>query len=392
LAITLKWAGAEPGCAPYLGCLEVGQASDWETFRAAARRWRMPSENLLYADVDDNIGWIAAGLLPVRQSWDGLLPVPGRGGQFEWSGFHPLEDMPQELNPECGFVASANHNIVPPGCRFSIGFDWKAPYRIGRIRQFLQAGSQLTAEDFKRLQTDEYSIQAQELVDRLKGLVPAEDSPAGQALLLLATWDCVLAKDSAAAALFELWLSSLRNLYLRNHVPAAHRQLVDERLRVDTVIRLLDGMPAHLARALLTSALAAAVLEGQRRLGPRMDLWRWGSLHKMRFAPPIGLPPELAADFEPGEFECGGDEETLTSTRGPDYRCNYGPAYRQILDLADWDRSVFVNAPGQSGDPDNRHFNDHTALLLEKDYAPLLYSRAAIARHVAERLILRPAS
>ena len=105
----LRFVGSEPGTAGYLAQLSIARARDWNSFRAAAARWKLPTENLIYADVDGNIGWVAAGLMPKR-SWSGLLPVPGTGG-FEWTGFRTIDELPQSLNPASGFIATANHDI-----------------------------------------------------------------------------------------------------------------------------------------------------------------------------------------------------------------------------------------------------------------------------------------
>jgi penicillin amidase len=389
-ALALRWTGEEAGAAAYLGCLGVDQAHDWASFCSAIRRWRMPSENMIYADVDNNIGWIAVGLLPIRQNWDGLLPVPGSVGRFEWSGFRGIEEMPQEFNPPRRYVASANHNIVPTGSPVDIGFDWKASYRIDRIRQVLEGRTSITVEDFKLLQTDEFSLRARRLVTLMRDLQCPTSQPIQHAVAILNAWDFVLAQNSAPAALFEIWLSRIRSLFLERHVNEFQRNVARKYLQTETIVQLLQTLSADDVRTLLMDALTSAVQEGSARLGPDMSRWRWGALHKARFYHSIASDSNQADTFDIGDFECGGDEETVNSTRGPDYGCNYGPSYRQIIDLADWDRSLFINAPGQSGDPRSRHYGDHLCLWQRKEYVPLLYSRAAVERHTIQRLTLRP--
>ena len=115
--VALRWAGQEPGTAGYLGSLALGQVRDWEGFVEAMRAWKVPAENIVYADVDGNIGWVAAGLMPVREGWSGLLPVSGHSGRFSWGEFLDVEDLPQLFNPESGYIATANHNILPRDTR-----------------------------------------------------------------------------------------------------------------------------------------------------------------------------------------------------------------------------------------------------------------------------------
>lgn len=388
-ALAIRWAGAEPGSAPYLGCLAVDQAHDWPSFRTALRGWRMPSENMIFADVHNNIGWTAVGLLPVRR-WDGLLPVAGHNGEWEWQGFVPQEQLPYDYNPVRQFVASANDNIVPPNYPFHIGYDWKAPYRIERIRSVLGQKRDITQADCAQLQADELSLQARKLIDLLRPWITPAPVMVHDALEMLLNWNCVLAAESPAAALFEIWLSQIRSHFLDRHVDATARSVVTVYLQLDTIIRQLPTLATDLLRGLLIDSLMAAVNEGISRLGPDMAQWKWGAMHVLRFRHPLVGMSSLDGSLNISDLECGGDDETVNSTRGPNYTCNYGASYRQLLDLSNWDRSSFINLPGQSGDPRSPHYSDHVTFWRRKDYAPLLYSRDAVQQHAAHRTILQP--
>jgi len=137
-----------------------------DQFEAAMARWKLPTENIVYADRDGNIGEHSTGLTPLRKSWTGLLPVPGAGG-YEWSGFVPVNELPHSFNPDRGFVATANHKMIPEGYPFKIGFEWANTYRVDRIREVLHAahgGKKLDVEDMQRLQSDAVSLPGRELV------------------------------------------------------------------------------------------------------------------------------------------------------------------------------------------------------------------------------------
>src|SRR5262249_39539988 len=123
-AYALKWVGSEPGGAAYLGCLALNRAGNWQQFLEALQAWKSPSENMIYADVDGHIGWVAAALTPLRKGWDGLLPVPGATGEYEWQGFLPVPSLPQLFDPARHFVATANHNILPPQYAHAISYEW----------------------------------------------------------------------------------------------------------------------------------------------------------------------------------------------------------------------------------------------------------------------------
>src|SRR6266705_2374396 len=132
-AFVVRFVGSEPGTAGYLAQLSIDRARDWPSFLEAAARWKLPTENLVYADVDGHIGWNAAGLMPVR-GWSGLLPVPG-DGRYEWQGMLPPRELPQAYDPPSGMIVTANHNILPPGYPHALNYDWAPPYRAQRIDQ-----------------------------------------------------------------------------------------------------------------------------------------------------------------------------------------------------------------------------------------------------------------
>src|SRR5205085_1390620 len=130
-ALALRWVGGEQGTAGYLASLAIDRAQNWDQFESAVARWKVPSENLVYADTAGNIGEHSAGLAPIRK-WTGLLPVPGAAG-FDWAGFVPVNALPHSYNPREGFIATANHKMIPDHYPYKVGFEWASPYRIKRI-------------------------------------------------------------------------------------------------------------------------------------------------------------------------------------------------------------------------------------------------------------------
>ncbi len=204
-ALALRWVGAEPGTAGYLGSLAVDRAQSWQEFEAAMTRWKVPSENIVYADRDGNIGEHSAGLAPLRKNWTGLLPVPGTG-EYEWSGFVPTGELPHQFNPAVGFVATANHKMIPEGYPYKVGYSWAPPYRFQRISQVLQqaqSGDKVDVDALERLQCDVLSLPALQLIALLRASPAREKSSAAELLL---GWDGEVKRDSAAAALYEVWL------------------------------------------------------------------------------------------------------------------------------------------------------------------------------------------
>ena len=385
-AIALRWAGQEPGTAGYLGSLALDQATDWDSFVDAMRAWKVPAENIVYADVDGNIGWVAAGLMPVREGWSGLLPVPAHTGRYRWTGFRTVDELPQIKNPASGYVATANHKILPPEYPHDLGFDWSAPYRFDRIDEVLSQAGTFTVEDFQQLQHDETSLPARQLVGMLRGLPDLQSEAAG----LFDGWDFVLDADSSAAALFQAWMKKLPREFLDSQVREEARALVERYLQLPTLVQKLGEIGAEERLRIMAGSLDEAFQELRSRLGADSSAWRWGALHTIGFRHPLSNSPARREAFDLKPVERGGDGFTPNATRGPGYSQSSGASYRHILDVGDWDRSVFTSTPGQSGQPGSPHYDDLLPLWARGEYAPLAFSREAVESSTANRLVLRP--
>lgn len=385
--VALRWAGQEPGTAGYLGSLALDRVEDWDGFVKAMRAWKIPSENIVYADVDGDIGWIPAGLMPIRKKGRGLFPAPGWKPQYGWAGFREIEDLPRIRNPDQGYVATANHNILPAGYPYDLGFDWSAPYRFRRIDDTLSKGGKFSIEDFQKLQHDEVSLPARELVAMLEQ-VPQEAT--AQARAVLAGWDFELDKDSGPAALFEVWLRKLPAEYVGSQAPPAEQALITRNLQTPTMLDGLRALPDAQRSLVLNVSLADAWAETRGLLGDDPSRWRWGDLHHITFEHPLANTTARKEAFNLGPVERGGDSMTPNATGGPGFTQAAGASYRHILDFADWDRSVFTSTPGQSGQPGSPHYGDLLPLWAGHEYAPLAYSRQAVEANTAHRLTLRP--
>ena len=396
-AYALKWVGSEPGTAGYLASLSLNRAKNWPEFLKALERWKVPSENLVYADVDGNIGWVAAGMTPIRKGWSGLIPVPG-DGKYEWQGFLPLKDMPQAYNPARHFIATANHNILPQGYSKELGYEWSNPIRFLRISEVLSSGKgKFTVEDFERLQHDETSLPARELTAVLREVKGAK--PELQPFVeMLTKWDCVLSKDSAAAALYEFWLPKLPAAVFKQQVSAKAWPMVGARIPLGKTIEALKsptarwfGSDARAGRdAAMLKCLEDAVADAKSKLGGDPAKWRWGTLHVAPFTHALSTDAERKALFDLPAPERGGDANTVFATGGPAFQQNHGASFREVLDVADWDRSVGTNVPGQSGQPGSNHYSDLLPMWADGKYFPLLYSKPKVEAMAKDRLMLEP--
>jgi penicillin amidase len=394
-ALALRWVGSEPGTAGYLASLAIDQAQSWAQFEAAMARWKVPSENLVYADRAGNIGEHSAGLAPIR-SWTGLLPVPG-AGPYEWKGFVPSSELPHYLNPAAGFIATANHKMIPEGYPYAVGFQWEVPYRFERIRSVIEAqahaGHRLTIQDMQALQNDVISLPAR----ALQQIVRSTTLRLRPELAPFLQWDAALTRESSVAALYEVWVRAIDEALAARFSasnPAHYRNLNAASLTAALAHpnpELFGVDPVAARDALLLDALSAAHNELQRRLGPDASKWSWGRLHAIRFRHSLEQLSAAAALFDLGPLSRPGDGYTVDATRSDaDWQQVNGASYREILDTSDWDRSMAVNTPGQSGQPGSPHYSDLMPLWDSGRYFPLAYSQEAVTAAAADRLELTP--
>lgn len=388
--VALRWVGAQPGTAGYLGSLVLNRTRNAEEFQQTVKAWKIPPENIVYADTEGNIGWMAAGLVPVRNGYSGLLPVPGETGRYEWNGFLPTEELPQELNPERGYVATANHNIVPAGYRHDLGFDWSDPSRIDRIREVLDEDRKFSVADFQKLQHDETHLPALAIRGMLRSLPPPRNADAAKALEAILNWDGILDKESSGGAVYSLFYRGLRHHFLSENAPAAIQEILASRLNYRVLLREFSRLPAQTQSSLVERALAEAWNGAREQLGQNPAAWKWGALHTALFAHPLANSAARMAAFNVGPISRGGDAFTVNATGGNGLRQGSGASYRHILDLSNWDASVFTSAPGQSGQPESPYYRNLAELWGKGEYAPLLYTREAIERNLGQRLILNP--
>jgi penicillin amidase len=394
LAFALRSTGAEPGTAAYLGSLGIDQVNNCAEFRRSLKSWKVPGENLICADVDGNIAYQAAALTPVRKNWPGLLPVPGWTGEYEWAGWYGLDDLPHEVNPKSGFVATANHNTLPAGEKRIINYEWSDPARINRIREVLMSKQKFDIEDFERLQHDSTAWNAGQIVP-LFANVRATDPEGEAARKTLVAWDRNVRKDSAAAALYVVLEQKIRDRVFADKVPGALGAEYPSRagqLLVPLVTAPTAewfGANATAARdRLLVDALAAAVKELKEKLGNDIASWKWGNLHNATFRHALAGDRDTQQLLNIGPIPRSGYGLTPFATGGRGFEQNSGSSFRDVLDPSNWDRSVATSAPGQSGQPLSPHFDDLAKLWGNEQYFPLSFTRSAVNRNAEATLTL----
>ena len=410
-ALALRWTGHDPHNIVLLaqGFMKLNRARNWEEFREALRMVLCLSQNIVYADVDGNIGYQATGLVPIRAKGQGLVPVPGWTGEYEWQGYIPFEELPSAFNPPTHFLATANNKIVHEDYPYLITHDWETPHRVRRIVQLLTDKDKLSTEDFMKMQADVYSLWAKDLVPFLARL-KAQNDRQGRALEHIRAWDLRMDKDSVAATILHVWYMKLaRNILIEKLGPDLYEHYFMKQLGLSehhflAILQVLEyhdsywlgsGPVSNLEKRdkLVQLSLEQALEELTETLGSDMSTWRWGRLHTATFRHRLGIAPPLDQVLNAGPVEVGGDWSTIN--RGIfDYSGGFGTlaiaSYRQIVDLGNLSNSVAMHSPGQSGQPASDHYRDFVEPWAEVRYHPMLFDRAAIEKQAKELLKLIP--
>jgi penicillin amidase len=336
------------GTAGYLSALRYPSLRDCTEFMDAQRYYLAPTENMICGDTRGNIAWQASAASPARPNWHGRLPVPGTGA-YEWEGLRT--DLPREINPERGWIATANHDIHPPGFDPPLFFKQGAQRaRVDRIGAVLSEDRKVTMADMMALQHDAYSIQGARDVP-LFALWTSSDSTIEWARLLLAGWDAQHRRESAAAAIYH---------YASRSITAEGRSLTADSIR---------------RSRLLESAIAAGLDSLRRTQGADRSQWRWGRINRSE------LPHPLLRAYDIAPVERHG---------GAGFVAAVGATYREIADLGHPDSTYVTNVPGQSGQPGSPFYKNLVEPYGRAEYFPLALTRPAVERVAAHRLVLEP--
>ena len=400
-AFAMRTVWNESGLAGYFGSSRLLMARSWDDFKSAANAWGAPPLNIVYADVQGNIGWAASGRAPVRKNWDGLMPVPG-DGRYEWAGFQGKDVLPSLLNPAQGYFATANEMNLPSGYpneQNKIAFEWTDRSRIDRINELLGAKTKMTLADSIAIQTDAVSTQSRRAVALLASL-SSQDAALAQALKLLKAWNHEESTGSAAAAIYEVWATKhLGKTTVAKAAPEAARLIENGQLQA--VIEYLEhpdaalgADPAAARDAILIESLKSALTELNQRLSPDMTTWTWGRLHHATFEPAVAVlaDPELRAQMSVGPLQTPGSASTprAQAYRAGDFAVIAGASVRLVMDVGAWDNSVAMNTPGQSDDPMSAHYRDLFPMWAQGSYVPLRFSRAAVDGDAEDVIHLAP--
>ena len=407
-ALALAWTALADDDLSMQAGLKIARAADWAGFLEAARDLYAPQQNVLYADVDGNIGFIAAGRVPIRKPANdlkGLAPAPGWDARYDWAGFIPFAELPQAFNPPDAAIVTANQKIVPPGYRHHISFEWQPPYRAHRIAQLLEAERKHSVRSFARMQSDVVSLAAKELLPGLLKTQPRSDE-AHRALKMLAAWDGSMAADRAEPLIMAAWWRELaRALYADELGDSFLRNWSTRAEFLGNVLADRDGQSrwcddvrtkaVETCDAILAESLEKALSDLRRRYGADVARWKWGEAH-VAYHPHRPLSRLWIGRFFDIRVPSAGDAYTVNVGRSDfheeaePFANRHAPSLRAIYDLADPQASLFIHSGGQSGNPLSSHYRAFAAPWARGEYVPMLTDRRRIEAAGVQRLALVP--
>jgi len=429
--MALRWTALEPSTI-YRAGLYLARAGNWDDFRSALQYWDVPSQNFVYADINGNIGYQMPGRIPIRaENHSGLIPVPGWTDEYEWQGFIPYEKLPCILNPERGYIVTANQQVVPleyydmleqelgEGRNYIFSLESDYGYRAQRIADLLKETPKHTIESFQRIHGDNKSLSAQELMPYLSNL-RFDDTELADARDWLLEWDYDFDMESPQAVLYaEFWARLMDNLYndqileagLNEEIKGYDIKAYGRDCDMRSIFLLMsvsdnawwDNVNTDNAIETRDDILLQSFREGYdnaiSELGTDREKWRWGDLHTATFiSTPLGESGTgiIERMVNRGPFAVGGSLATVNQTawlandEEEGFEVMNLPSMRMVCDLSDLTRSVSINSTGQSGHSYSDNYSDMIDPWRNIEYHTMLWTREQVEASNVERLILNP--
>lgn len=381
----------------------LNRARDWTQFTAALSRWVAPPQNITYADVGGTIGLYTPSLIPIRKKGDGYMPVPGWTGEYDWSRFIPFAELPFVKNPISGRVVNANNRLVGPSYPHFISREWGPHYRAARISKLLAETAKYDLDTMARIQGDRISVMAADLLPLLLA-APVKGERARRAVRLLRGWDREMDRNRPEPLIFMAWVREInRALYadeLGELFPlylGVRPKVVGHMLTKDTSWCDDVRTPAkETCNQRIATALDRALSDLRKRYGAEPADLRWGKAHYadfrhpvLNYVPVVKYFANLSIPSNGGRFTVNKASPRFGDSKAP-FAQRAGPGFRAIYDLANLDRTRFVIATGQSGNPLSRHYGDFVERWRDIRYVRIAGTRAELRRKASGVLMLTP--
>jgi penicillin amidase len=409
-AVALRWTALEPGSV-FEAIWGFNSAQNWQEFRAAGSNFVVPAQNLLYADVDGNIGYQMPGRIPMRKNGNGRLPVPGWTDEYEWTGYIPFEELPYTFNPPAGYIVTANNQVNPDTYPYLITQDWDYGFRAQEITDMLKAApGKIDIAYIQKMQGDNHNLNAESLLPVLLEINPQHATP-NQALAfdMLKNWNRFNDMDSQSAAVFEwFWWNLLQKTFNDEAIPASYQPSGGDRWYqvMRNIIQQPDSQwwddkstkdQVETRDDIFQAAFVDAVATMEKNYGTDKAKWpTWGTLHAITFRNQTlgksGIGP-IEDLLNRGPFPTAGGSGIVNATGwdlGTSFETNWLPSMRMIVDLSNLDNSFTVHTTGQSGHADHPHYIDMADLWRNIQYYPMHWEPDSVKADSEGHLTLTP--
>ncbi len=402
-AYAMKCAWMEPGGAPYLASLRIDQAKDWENFRDACSYSHIPGENMIWADKKGNIGWQAVGIIPIRKNFSGYVPVPG-DGRYEWQGYLPIKERPHLLNPSKGYFATANNNVTPNNYNRwdAVGYTWSDAFRAERINAVLNQKEKITLQDMAAMQTDYYSIPASIIVPLVNNLQLSNSQMKTIQEKYLGNWNYILNKESIAAGFYVMLEKEIMNEANKLFVPEKIKGLVS--MQLSKVIERIQNPGAYFSSPSIEQRdlfLIKCFEQAFKKMADKFSSgmnnpihftdWQYGQANykHILFEHPLAhlVDAKTRQKLNLGPLPRGGNGYTVGSTGSAENQSS-GASFRILMDTKDWDSTLIINTPGQSGNYNSPFYSNLFPIWANDGYFPALFTAKKIQKAGVENLII----
>lgn len=382
----LKWTALDPKNTEFDAFFHVNRAKNWNDFRAALKRYGGAMQNFIYADTKGNIGWYAAGRIPIRRTGDGSEPYTGATDQGEWTGMIPFEELPHLYNPPQGYIMTANQRVVGTSYKYhDLIARIYVPFRAARLNQLLAAKNKLTVQDMKDFQFDTFSIPNDLIAREIVKAGAASD----ETIKLLENWDGRMNAESGAAVV----ANEIRNVFRQKILIAAFGETMarsigwanegnfHEKVLRDKPQKWLPKEFGSYAD-LLKASEAQAIANLTKTLGADRSKWTWGAIAKIRFPHPLAVAPLIGAQFNIAPLPLNG------SSSSPNVGA--GVSMRLVATPGDWDQTLHGIATGESGNPKSPHWKDQLESWYSGNTPVFPFSQTAVNQATREVWTLEP--
>jgi penicillin amidase len=416
--VALRWTALDPG-RTMDALFALNKAANWTDFRAAAALFEVPAQNIVYADVDGNIGYQSPGKIPVRRTGDGRWPAPGWDSRYDWAGYIPFAQLPNEENPPAGYIATANQAVIDPATyQPFLTDDWSYGYRSQRIMDMIEqassGGAKISTADVSRMQFDSTNGFAAQITPVLSGESLNPDTDAYRAQKLFAGWDFTqpagdqagTARASAAAAFFnatwhQIALKTFGDQLPKDNLPDGDDRwfVVMDKLFADPSNAWWDDIRTPQVETrddIVKSAMVDAAVELSKDQGDDPTGWRWGKMHTLTLenqsfgVSGIG-PIEWLFNYGPVGVSGGSAIVNATGSNiSEGYDVDAVPSMRMIVDLADLDASRWIQLTGESGHAFSAHYHDQLEMWRTGQTLPMAWNESHIKRDAKHTLRLTP--